>query len=132
MDAILRKRVRDQAKDTCEYCRMPQQYDLLPFQVDHIIAEKHHGPTDPENLAWSCCNCNAHKGANIAGLDPADKTLSQLFHPRQHQWTEHFAWHGAVLVGMTAIGRTTIDVLNINDIDRVQIREFLMEAGVEF
>lgn len=28
--------------------------DALPFQVDHIIAEKHHGPTAEGNLALSC------------------------------------------------------------------------------
>jgi hypothetical protein len=28
--------------------------DVLPFQIDHIIAEKHHGPTVAENLALSC------------------------------------------------------------------------------
>ena len=36
---------------------------------------------------------------------------------RQHVWTDHFAWDaaGIRLIGLTAIGRTTIIALNINN-----------------
>lgn len=70
MDAELRTLVWRRAGECCEYCRLPQSVDALPFQIDHIIAEKPHGPTVLENLALSCFNCNAHKGPNIAGIDP--------------------------------------------------------------
>ena len=54
MDEALRQLVRQRAADRCEYCHLPAEYTDAPFQVDHIIAEKHHGPTIEENLAWSC------------------------------------------------------------------------------
>ncbi len=66
MDQSLRQFVWRRAENTYEYCRVPQQFDALPFQVDHIIAEKHHGPTTEENLALSCYGDNAYKGPNIA------------------------------------------------------------------
>ena len=69
MDQSLRHLVHERALDKCEYCQMPKQYDLLPFQVDHIVAEKHRGPTHEGNLALTCYNCNGHKGSNIAGRD---------------------------------------------------------------
>ena len=30
-----------QANRACEYCRVPQQYDRLPFEIDHIIVKEH-------------------------------------------------------------------------------------------
>jgi transposase len=56
MNEALKRLVWERAADTCEYCRLPQWLDLLPFQIDHVIAEKHHGATAPENLALSCLN----------------------------------------------------------------------------
>lgn len=45
MDRELEKLVGDRAEGHCEYCRLPT-LEWLRFQFDHIIAEKHHGPTD--------------------------------------------------------------------------------------
>src|ERR1700722_18848110 len=92
MNEALKRLVLDRAENTCEYCRLPQWLDVLPFQIDHVIAEQHHGPTAAENLALSCLNDNLHKGPNIAGLDPDTGLLTRLFHPRQDNWEEHFGW----------------------------------------
>jgi hypothetical protein len=130
MDDTLRQLVWERAGYACEYCRLPQQLDVLPFQIDHVLAVKHHGPTTADNLALSCYNDNAHKGPNIAGLDPQTAELTRLFNPRADVWEAHFRWHGPVLVGRTAIGRTTIDVLDINHPERVEHRRLLMQAGL--
>lgn len=82
------------------------------------------------NLALSCFYCNSFKGPNIAGLDPLTGILSPLFHPRQQEWTEHFRWEGAQLIGLTATGRTTIEVLGINGADFVLLRMSLIREGV--
>lgn len=130
MDEPLRQLVQQRANHTCEYCRVPQQFDILPFQVDHIIAVKHHGLTADDNLALSCYGCNAYKGPNIAGIDPETGKLTRLFHPRQDEWDEHFEWNGPVVVGRTVIGRATIDVLNMNLPERVEHRRLLIVGGV--
>src|SRR5258708_1898655 len=67
MDAQLRQLVWQRASSRCEDCRVPADVALLPFQIDHIIAEKHGGLTVADNLALSCERCNSHKGPNIAG-----------------------------------------------------------------
>ena len=54
MAKAIRNQVRQRAGDVCEYCRMPQEFDVRPFQLDHIRAEKHDGPTELTNLCWSC------------------------------------------------------------------------------
>jgi hypothetical protein len=130
MDGTLRQLVWDRAQDACEYCHIPQRFDVLPFQIEHIIAQKHHGPTTADNLALSCYHDNSYKGPNIAGIDPLTGEITRLFHPRRDAWEEHFKWDGPELVGLTAIGRTTIDVLAINLPERVEHRRLLLAAGV--
>ena len=71
MDKALREAVQQRCGGFCEYCLVPEKYDRLPFQPDHIIAEKHNGETIESNLAWSCYDCNIFKGPNVAGVDPA-------------------------------------------------------------
>lgn len=130
MPEPLRQQVFRRGKQRCEYCQMPREYDSLPFQLDHVIAEKHGGTTESENLALSCYNCNAHKGPNIAGRDPLTSLLTPLFNPRRDAWNEHFEWIGGKLSGRTPVGRVTVDVLNINDSDRIDLRRILMAAGL--
>jgi hypothetical protein len=117
------------AAGRCEYCRFPITASRLPFHCDHVIAEKHGGTTTLKHLAWACFRCNMSKGPNIAGLDSLTETLTRLFHPRQDVWEEHFEWDTAWLRGRTAIGRTTIAVLEINDADVVALRESLLAEG---
>jgi hypothetical protein len=55
--------------------------------------------------------------------------LTRLFHPRQDLWHDHFAWAGAVVVGRTAVGRATVNVLAMNVPARVAARQSLIDAG---
>ncbi|MCY7320625.1 MAG: HNH endonuclease [Phormidesmis sp. CAN_BIN36] len=132
MDGTLREFVRQRANECCEYCRMPQEYDVLPFQIDHIISLKHRGSSDAANLALSCYGCNAYKGPNIAGIDPETEEVTRLFHPRRDVWNEHFLWDESYLAGRTAIGRTTVDVLSINLPERLEFRQSLTDINVSF
>jgi len=106
---------------------LPSLVYPLPFHVDHIIARQHGGRSVLENLAFSCLHCNRHKGPNIAGRDPTTGELSRLFHPRRDQRNDHFEWVGSELIGKTAIGRITIQVLAINAPDFRAVREALMK-----
>lgn len=125
----LRRRVRRRARYRCEYCQFPQSALPVRHQVDPIIAEQHEGADEPSNLALACAHCNLHKGPNLSGIDPVTRDLTRLYNPRQDRWREHFAWQGAVLIGLTGIGRTTIQVLAINDPVVVEARQILIEEG---
>ena len=126
IDPVLQK----QAQDRCEYCHGPISLAELSFQVDHIIARKHGGTSEQDNLALSCFYCNSYKGPNIAGIDPQSSEIVRLFHPRKDEWTEHFQWADATLFGLTPVGRATIQVLGINDPNAIAVRESLMSEGV--
>ena len=130
MEHALEELVWQRARGRCEYCQMPQARTSLKHQVDHIIAEKHHGMTRANNLALACFACNNHKGPNIAGLDRQTRKTISLFNPRRNKWARHFRWSGAILVGRTAIGRATVDVLAINLPHRVAVRQALLDEGV--
>jgi len=129
MDARLQAQVWRRAQDRCEYCQFPAHANRVPFQMDHIIAEKHGGPTALENLALSCFFYDTYKGPNLSGLDPQGGALTRLFHPQQDRWSEHFRWNGSRLVGLPAAGRTTIAVLRMNRDDAVTVRQALLEEG---
>lgn len=121
--------VRTRAHDTCEYCLLPQSVRRLRFQIEHIIARQHGGQSALENLALACGRCNRHKGTNIAGIDPATAQMTRLCNPRTDRWSEHFRWDGPLAVGLTAIGRATVDVLAMNHPDEIAIRLELAESG---
>ncbi|HJT76514.1 MAG TPA: HNH endonuclease [Gemmataceae bacterium] len=128
MDRALEALVWQRAGRRCEYCQVAQEHDRLPFQIDHIIAQKHGGPTRASNLCLACYACNHHKGPCIAGRDRGK--LTPLFNPRRHKWGRHFRWDGPVLVGRTAIGRVTVAVLEINLEYRVAYRQQLIDEGL--
>ncbi len=130
MDELLVREVWQRAGNVCEYCHMPQLYFPTTFEVDHIIARQHDGPTVLSNLALSCLRCNGRKGPNVAGFDPRTRKLTGLFNPRRHKWERHFRLEGARLIGRTPIGRVTVAVLGINGPFLLGLREELIEEGL--
>jgi hypothetical protein len=61
----LRRLVYERAGGRCEYCLIPDTVVLVAHQVDHIVAEKHGGLTEADNLALACVLCNKHKGSDL-------------------------------------------------------------------
>ncbi|MCI5157424.1 MAG: HNH endonuclease [Candidatus Electrothrix sp. AUS1_2] len=53
----LRNAVYERAKAVCEYCLTPEMITFAPHQIDHVIAEKHGGATEQDNLALACILC---------------------------------------------------------------------------
>jgi len=129
MERALENLVWRRAGRRCEYCLVEQEHDPLPFEIDHVIARKHRGPTQAGNLCLACFACNNHKGPNVAGVDPKTKKIVPLFNPRRHKWQRHFRWEGPVLVGLTPTGRATVIVLEINLDYRVAFRQELIDES---
>ncbi|MBI4861143.1 MAG: HNH endonuclease [Candidatus Riflebacteria bacterium] len=130
MDGRTARLVRQRAAGSCEYCRLHEdQEPFFPFHIEHIFARQHGGGDDISNLALSCHHDNLHKGTNLTGIDPRSRKLTRLFHPRRQRWSRHFLWAGPIIVGRTAVGRTTVAVLALNAPDRAALREALIEAG---
>ncbi len=123
MNEATKADVRRRAKDRCEYCALEQPYSPgARFHIEHIRPKKHGGDDDLGNLCLACSECNLRKGTNLTGIDPDTDAITELFNPRRHRWDEHFEWVGVEIVGRTAIGRTTIVVLDVNSDDQIELR----------
>ena len=128
--AALRQQVYDRANGCCEYCLIPDTATLATHEIDHIIAEKHGGLTESENLALSCTLCNKYKGSDLASIDSETGEIVPLYHPRQDRWHEHFRLNSAAFTSKTGKGRVTVRLLQLNRRERIEERKLLMEAGL--
>ena len=125
----LREFVRQRARGRCEYCQLHEDDSGLRHQPDHVIAIKHRGPTVESNLAYSCAMCNSFKGTDLSSIDSTTGSLVRLFNPRLDDWPTHFEIIGGRIVGLTPEGRVTVELLQMNRPDMVQLRRFLAAAG---
>ena len=111
-------------------CRLPDAaLEPEDFHVEHIIARRHGGPDNDDNLAWACIFCNLYKGPNLSSFDPDTGALTRLFHPRRDRWEEHFRLEGALMVGLTPVGRTTCWLLEMNSEILTSLRVNLTREG---
>ncbi|MBE9199922.1 MULTISPECIES: HNH endonuclease signature motif containing protein [unclassified Nodularia (in: cyanobacteria)] len=110
----LRRLVIKRASDHCEYCSLSQVGQAATFHIDHITPVVAGGTTTANNLALACVSCSLRKAARQMVEDPETGEKVLIFNPRQQVWKEHFHWDGVKVVGLTAIGRATINTLKMN------------------
>lgn len=127
----LRQRVVETAGHRCEYCQTQELIIGMPLEVEHITPEAQGGSSDETNLCLACPRCNRHKGTQTTFKDEETGAEVPLFHPRQQEWRDHFAWrqNGLYLVGLTPTGRATVAALKINNPYIVRSRRIWTEAG---
>jgi hypothetical protein len=123
----LRQQVMDRAGGCCEYCWSQVSFSPDPFSIEHSVPKVKGGTDEFENLAWSCQGCNGHKHTATEAIDPISGQRVALYNPRIHQWDAHFVWDDdfSMMVGLTAIGRATIDRLHLNRSGVVNLRKML-------
>lgn len=129
INVALRRLVPERANRCCEYCLIHEDDNFLPFEIDHIISEKHRGKTVADNLCWSCSTCNGYKGSDVASYDPLTNELTPLYNPRTDSWHNHFFLDENHIIAKTAVGRVTVHILNLNDRERLQDRAGLLQLG---
>lgn len=118
----LRSRVRNRAKDCCEYCLLHEDDAFFSHEVDHIISEKHRGETAENNLCFSCFECNRYKGSDIGSLDVDSEDFTRLYNPRKDKWSEHFRLDNNKIIPLTAIGRVSVFLLQVNSEEQLARR----------
>ncbi len=127
----LREFVARRAGGRCEYCRSPAAFAHQSFSLEHIRPRSRKGKRSLANLALSCQGCNNHKYNRTKTRDPVSGANVPLFHPRRHRWADHFAWSddATQIMGLTRIGRATVEALQLNREALVNLRRILVEAG---
>jgi hypothetical protein len=97
--------------------------------VDHVVSEKHGGPTASENLALACAVCNRQKGSDIGSIDKATGQYIRLFNPRTDVWCDHFRLVGVRIAWKTPVGEATVRLLKLNSPMRIEERGILKREG---
>jgi HNH endonuclease len=112
-----RKRIRQRAQFLCEYCHSSEEASASLFTFDHLLPQSLGGDDTENNLGLACHRCNGRRYNFTDGIDPDTQIVVALFNPRQNEWFEHFAWStdGQKILGLTPIGRATINRLDMND-----------------
>jgi hypothetical protein len=131
MELATRIFARNRARNCCEYCLLPQDGCSLTYHIEHIVPRQHGGGDDYDNLALACHRCNLRKGPNLTGIEPSTGDIFPLFDPRRDRWPDHFRFRGTAIEGVTAVGRTTVKLLSMNDARRIERREFLERIPAE-
>ena len=126
-----RRDVRKRADGFCEYCRANSRFSESPFDVEYIHPESLGGTSELENLALACHGCNLFKSNKTEFFDAATDKTVRLFNPRADLWSEHFAWTSDFtrMVGLTAVGRVTIEALKTNRESLINQRKALFKYG---
>ena len=128
--AATRRLVVARADGRCEYCRVLLAALDVPLHIEHVRPRRHRGGDSPDNLAVACQLCNLHKGTDLTGHDPQTDALTPLFDPRRQAWDEHFRAVGGEVIGVTAAGRTTVELLAMNGEARLIVRAELAADGL--
>jgi hypothetical protein len=126
----LRRQVIERARGLCEYCQT-QQAIVIEMEIDHVVPESAGGLTEIDNLSLACGHCNSHKHYFQAAADPKTGETVPLFNPRTQIWGDHFPWSedSTLIIGLSPIGRATVERLKVNRDLVVQARERWVEAG---
>jgi HNH endonuclease len=121
ISAALKELVFKRAHGCCEYCKCPADFTTELFSIEHILPRSKGGLDDYINLALACIGCIIFKSDKTESIDPVSQQIVPLFNPRTMIWREHFTWDKTLtlMLGKTAIGRATIECLQVN---RRQVR----------
>jgi HNH endonuclease len=132
VSVAIQRALLELSRGYCEYCVLPSNFSTDFYHNEHIIPLILNGKTELENLARSCGICNNGKRDKIEHIDPLTRQVVRLYHPRQDMWTDHFQWSGdnLYIVGLTPIGRATIDLLKLNRSNAFNLRKLLKLADL--
>jgi hypothetical protein len=121
--AVVKRRVRAKARDRCGYCLSPQTLVMGLLEIEHLTPQGRGGTDEESNLWLARSLCNKHKSDKISAIDPETGETVPLFNPRTQDWFEHFHWSddGVLIIGLSAIGRATVEALHLSDNPNVLI-----------
>lgn len=127
----LREQVRQRAGYLCEYCHTNERWQYVRFTMDHIVPVVAGGSETLENLALACFHCNRRKSNKQTAPDPETGAAIALFNPRLQLWGDHFIWSadGLLVIPLTATGRATVGLMELNRARILEIRRADVEVG---
>jgi hypothetical protein len=103
----------------CAYCECSVATESKYLEVEHFEYKGKYPDrvVDWENLLPSCKRCNIAKGTH-------DVRLLPLINPYEVHPKEHLAFRLYRLKGLTSVGASTVEALDLNNSDRLVSRRF--------
>jgi hypothetical protein len=101
------------------------------MHIEHLTPRAQGGRSVRMNLWLSCAWCNSYKGTQTEAVGPETGMRVGLFNPRIQVWSEHFRWtdDGLRILGLTVVGRATVEALRLNNPYIVPARRLWVVAG---
>ena len=112
----------------CVYCRMPDgMKGWAQFGVEHYRPKERFPGLECtySNLYYCCNDCNSRKGEYWPSRG-YEKTRF-IPNPCDHVMFDHVRFSGTQVAFRTLAGRTMVDLLQLNDREVVEYRQFMMD-----
>ena len=109
----LKQALLDLSNEKCAYCECKVTEESKYMEVEHFL-EKDNNPNSVllwNNLLPSCKRCNGTKGTHDVLTEP-------VIDPCQDEPKDHLQYRLGRLRGKTELGRSTVDVIGLNDYKR--------------
>lgn len=121
----IRKALLEMSAGKCCYCETKLGEESKYLEVEHFHPKKYY-PDEVvtwENLLPVCKRCNAHKSSHDTKREP-------IIHPVQDEPKTHLRLTNYFLKANTPLGKTTIEVVCLNDIDRLVTPRFRLGSQI--
>lgn len=114
------------SKEKCCYCECNIKEESKYMEVEHFLPKKYYPNlvVDWDNLLPSCKRCNVNKGEH-------DPNTEYIINPCKDDPKVHIAMKNYRLKSKDQIGRNTIDILYLNDTERLVVSRFMIGNNVQ-
>lgn len=118
-DDRIKEPLRLSSHNKCAYCECSISEESKYMEVEHFEHKGKYpdGVVDWDNLLPSCKRCNIAKGVHDTRHEP-------IVNPFKIDPKNHLTFSLYRLKGLDAIGKSTIDVLDLNNSDRLVLKRF--------
>ncbi len=118
---FIKEQLIEMSANKCCYCECNVAEESKYMEVEHFFPKSIYPDLVIKwtNLLPSCKRCNGSKGNHDTGTEP-------IIHPVENIPSEHLTFKLYRLYGKSTLGKTTIDVLKLNDRTRLVLKRALI------
>lgn len=117
----IKEQLLHMSNNKCAYCEAPLDISGSYMEIEHFYPKSKYPEkvVEWENLLPSCKRCNIKKGS----IDPND---FNIINPTTVNPKEHLSLNRYRIVGLDKVGKNTVQLLNLNDINKLVLNRALI------
>jgi hypothetical protein len=123
----IKRELRLMSNNKCCYCECHVHEESKWMEVEHYLAKYWHELLVVvwTNLLPACKRCNISKSSHDCALEP-------IVHPINDEPKEHLKWRAYRFYDKTPLGKKTIEVVDLNDRERLVNKRFEIGERINF